>query len=106
MKFIVSAILFSMTIGVFLSMMIFVDIHGWKKLVGTIIVSIFIGFVIAGMLVWETDTNETKWNNGYCYNCGTEWTLVNVQHVKNDSTHYYYTCDNCKEIIDLTQNFS
>jgi hypothetical protein len=102
--FIIVAILMSITGGAFISMIILANtkISGWKEVVIGIILSIAIGCAISGMFVLGTKINADSWNNGNCYNCNTQWELVNVQKMRS-TTHYYYSCPNCGEVIDLTQ---
>jgi hypothetical protein len=101
--FTVCFVLFTLTVGAFLSLMIWVDAKGWKKFVGCCFTSVLIGLFCAGMFQMEHNGNINKWNDGYCPTCGEQWKLVNVEHRINSGTHYYYTCENCGIVIDLTQ---
>jgi predicted RNA-binding Zn-ribbon protein involved in translation (DUF1610 family) len=103
--FVIVAVLMSITVGAFLSMCIIsnTNLKGWKKAIIGIAISVAIGCAISEMFVLEAKSNQTAWNNGYCYSCDTQWELVNVQKTRG-GMHYFYTCPNCGEIIDLTQN--
>lgn len=70
-----------------------------KSLVG-IIVSLTFGFFVGGMLYLEEERDTDLWNNGYC-ECGNEWEFKNADKHKM-TTRYYYYCDECGEIIELT----
>jgi hypothetical protein len=90
----------SIPIGLFFSMIFFADSHGWKKAVGSIAVSVLISGAITGMMMLESSNNKNLWNDGNCYNCETQWTLVNAQYVRNDGTHYFYTCESCEKLLN------
>jgi len=42
-----------------------------------------------------------KWNEGYCPDCGGEYSLVDISYIRYIGNVYYYTCDNCGKIIEL-----
>ena len=79
--------------------------HFVKGLIRTIA---FIG-VISGMLyigIMLSYNSEGKdWNNGQHENCG-QWEMFDVEKSRHDSTHYYYKCNECGKVIDLSTNFT
>lgn len=103
--FVVTGLLMSITVGGFMSLMFTSGMKdGWKKAVVAIIVSLAIGFGISGLFVLERKGDERAWNNGHCH-CGTEWELINVEHLKNSGELYYYGCDDCGAMIRTHSNF-
>ena len=73
----------------------------WKKAVVFILVSCGIGAILTGGFALDVKQNDFIWNNGYC-NCGGEWDFVNGSTYRN-STHYFYQCEDCEKIIELSQ---
>jgi hypothetical protein len=103
--FIVVGLFMSITVGGFLSMMFTSGMKdGWKKVVVAIIIAFAIGFGVSGLFALERKGDEMAWNNGHC-ECGTEWELVDVEHLKNSGELYYYGCDNCGAVIRTHSNF-
>ena len=49
----------------------------------------------------EKKQADTLYNNGICLKCGTEFHLINVEHVHNGGNHYFYACEN-EHIIECT----
>lgn len=67
------------------------------------LLTIFTTFIIAEK---ENSQNQEKllWNGGICSICQEPWNFSNAS--RNGAiTHYYYFCDNCGKVIDLTQQF-
>lgn len=58
--------------------------------------------VIAGGFTCEYYGDQDTWNGGHC-ECGGDWRLVNVQRYKG-VTRYYYECETCLNLIELTNN--
>lgn len=59
-------------------------------------------FSIGLLFYCEAKGNYNKWNGGFCPNCQTAWRFSGGSHYRN-TTHYYYVCDNCGKVIELTQ---
>ena len=103
--FVVVGLIMSVSVGGFMSLMFTSGMKdGWKKVVVAIIVALAIGFGISGLFALERKGDEMAWNNGHC-ECGTEWGLVDVEHLKNSGELYYYGCDNCGNVISTHSNF-
>ena len=103
--FVVVGLIMSVSVGGFMSLMFTSGMKdGWKKAVVAIIVALAIGFGISGLFALERKGDEMAWNNGHC-ECGTEWGLVDVEHLKNSGELYYYGCDNCGNVIRTHSNF-
>ena len=103
--FIIVGLFMGIAVGRFLNMMFTSGMKdGWKKVVVSIIFALAIGFGISGLFALERKGDEMVWNNGYC-ECGTEWELVNIEHLKNSGELYYYGCDGCGAVIRTHSNF-
>ena len=103
--FVVGGLLMSVTVGGFMSLMFTSGMKdGWKKVVVAIIVALAIGFGISGLFALERKGDEMAWNNGTC-ECGGEWDLIDVEHLKNSGELYYYECEDCGYVIRLHSNF-
>lgn len=103
--FVVVGLIMSISVGGFMSLMFTSGMKdGWKKVVVAIITSLLIGFGISGMFAMERKGDEMVWNNGSC-GCGTEWELIDVEHLRNSGELYYYGCDNCGAVIRTHSNF-
>ena len=76
-----------------------------KGLIKTIaFVSAISGMLYIGvMLSYKSDVKT--WNNGQHENCG-QWEMFDVEKNRHGSTHYYYKCNECGKIIDLSTNFT
>lgn len=59
-----------------------------------------IGLAI-GICTLEAAIDKDTWNNGYCH-CGGEFEFSNAAHRKNAGNYYYYNCQNCGYVIELT----
>lgn len=106
MLFFIMGIVASLTFGLFLSAIFFSSIN-FRSTITQIflytITSLVIGFGFIGMIVWENEASLSVWNDGKCSNCGEELRFVNASRYKF-GTYYYYTCDNCGNIIELDFN--
>ena len=76
-----------------------------KGLIKTIaFVSAISGMLYIGvMLSYKSDVKT--WNNGQHEKCG-QWEMFDVEKNSHGSTHYYYKCNECGKIIDLSTNFT
>lgn len=55
------------------------------------------------LLSYQTDAKE--WNDGYCVKCEEPLRFSSASHYKG-TTYYYWTCDNCGSVIELTNDFT
>lgn len=103
--FIIIAIFFTFTIGLFFGILFTNEIKSnWKKKVITIIIALFVGCGLSGLLYTEQKHDIITWNDGYC-ECGGEWKFSNVEHLKNSRNLYFWYCDDCGKVIELHSNF-
>jgi hypothetical protein len=104
--FIITGIGMTIIIGVFVALMLTSEMkRGWKKNLTTILLALAIGFGIGGLLTLDHIGDEQRWNNGHC-TCGGEWELADVEKgYRNGSTTYYYSCEECNEVISTHTNF-
>lgn len=75
------------------------------KLLASIGIFVICGGFVSSVFCLEDMQERNLWNNGICSVCGSEMRFNNASRSKN-VTHYYYVCDNCGHLIDVTQNFS
>lgn len=90
-------------VGIFLGIMVAAGAKtkkGWWA--SFLLTALIATSVIAGGFTGEYYSDRDDWNGGNCP-CGGEWQLVNVQKYKG-STHYFYECGTCSDVIDLTNN--
>ena len=83
--------------------------NGRKRFVKGLIRTIaFIG-VISGMLyvgIMLSYKSDVKiWNNGQHENCG-QWEMFDIEKSRHGLTRYYYKCNECGKVIDLSTNFT
>lgn len=67
--------------------------------VGITVGMIALGF---GICAVEAKMDESVWNGGICQ-CGGEFTFSSADHLRNGGNLYYYTCNNCGEVIETHQ---
>ena len=106
MLFVILGIIASLTFGLFLSAILFSSINFRSEITEIILytaTSLIIGFSLVGAMVWENEASLSLWNDGKCSNCGEELRFVNASRYKF-GTYYYYTCDNCGNIVELDFN--
>lgn len=102
--FIITAIFFTLTVGLFFGAIFTTEMKGTKRTVLAIIIAICVGSGISAMFCLEHKSDENLWNGGYCQ-CGTEWTFSNAEHTRNSGDLYYWHCENCDTIIKLHSQF-
>ena len=103
--FIITAIVMTLTIGLFVGGMF---TSGMKnsavRLTVTLIVASIIGTGIAGLFALETKMDEEQYNEGVCVYCDGNYKLTSVDHLKNGGELYYYSCNNCGDVIRTHRN--
>ncbi len=107
--FIITGIVMTLVVGVFMSICIMGTVEmkeGWLRNLVTVILALVIGFTVGGLLTLENIGDRESWNNGHC-ECGGSWELVDVEKgYRNGSTTYYYTCEECDNLISTHSNFN
>ena len=103
-SFIVSALVFSATIGVILSYIIVTtfEINNTKKDINykpllVTIVALIIGFGLSGLLSIDYHYTQEIYNSGVHRDCG-QWELFDIEKDKGCRT-YYYKCNECGELL-------
>ena len=56
---------------------------------------------VIGLGCLEQSMNADTWNEGIC-GCGGEYEFSNAGHRKNGGNYYYYTCNECGQLIETT----
>lgn len=62
-------------------------------------ITLLFGFVYC-ICTLEEKQDLKAWNNGYC-RCSGKWVYSNTSRTQN-VTKYYFKCDKCNRILDLT----
>ena len=73
----------------------------WGRVVAFILGTIITTLIAAGVFYLDCSSNKVKWNDGKCP-CGGSYQFSNASNY-HGSTYYYYSCDNCGNVIELTQ---
>ena len=63
-----------------------------------IIMHLLIGALFVFMMImvhYEVKAAIEEYNDGICLNCGGNYHLAGVYHVKNSGDYYIYECENC-----------
>ena len=102
---IVLAIIFTVTIGLFLGCMITSNMKGWKRGVVALLIAVCVGCGISAMFCAERKSDIKAWNNGFC-ECGYEWKFSNAEHLRNSGNLYYWYCEDCGKVIELHTQFT
>jgi hypothetical protein len=68
-----------------------------------ITLALFAVAIVAGVGLGclEQSINADTWNEGIC-RCGGEYEFSNAGHRKNGGNYYYYTCNECGQVIETT----
>lgn len=61
--------------------------------------------VLSGIFCLSYNADAKEWNDGYCVKCEEPLRFSSASNYKG-TTYYYWTCDNCGSIIELTHNFT
>lgn len=107
-EFVICAVIMTFTLGAYISIIIVATfMKNNKTIVKNIvrfIIALTIGCLVSFALVSESNANDKTWNNGYCTQCGNPYRFVNVDR-SFSTTRYYWTCDNCRKVIELQKNY-
>lgn len=101
--FIISALVFSATLGIILSYIIVSTFENntkrdikYKPLLVTI-VALIIGFGLSGLISIDYKFTQDIYNKGIHRDCG-QWELFDIEKAKGCSI-YYYKCNQCGELL-------
>ena len=96
-EFILTSFFLTITLGVFMGMIIVGLLLEYsspiiKWIVG-IIIAIAIGCGLGTLITLENINDDKAWNNGYCTECNGNYKLISVVDNKNGDDEYYYSCE-------------
>ena len=76
-----------------------------KGLVKTVLfVALISGLIYCGTIL-TVNGDKKIWNNGQHENCG-QWEMFDIERTRHGSMHYYYKCNECGKVVDLSINFT
>ena len=101
MAYVLFGIFMSVTVGLFVAMIVTSSMEGIKQIITMILISGLIGTGLAFLLSTEHKTEDKTWNNGICTECSGNMELISVTATKSNNKTYYYKCDNCGNVIEL-----
>lgn len=102
-------IIFILILGSFPAFIVYNNLdcqHNSKFKIWTITVFVWIlsGGLFFVFIYGQSEYENSLWNNGKCSVCQGNWVFTNASHGKYD-VFYYYKCDNCGRVIELTTNY-
>ena len=101
MAYVLFGIFMSVTVGLFVAMIVTSSMEGIKQIITMILISGLIGAGSAFLLSTEHKAENKAWNNGICTECSGGMELISVTATKSNNKTYYYKCDNCGNVIEL-----
>ena len=101
MAYVLFGIFMSVTVGLFVAMIVTSSMEGIKQIITMILISGIIGAGLAFLLSTEHKTEDKTWNNGICTECSGDMELISVTATKSNNKTYYYKCNDCGNIIEL-----
>lgn len=94
-----------LTIGAFMALLWYSnfgrDVKGGKLI--AVLIACAIGLGVARLMFWDAENQRKIWNNGVCVQCGGQMEFTNTSRARTD-TYYYFQCEDCGKIIELTYN--
>ncbi len=94
-----------LTIGAFMALLWYSNfgrnIKGGKLI--AVLIACAIGLGVARLMFWDAENQRKIWNDGICAQCGGQMEFTNASRVRAD-TYYYFQCEDCGKIIELTCN--
>lgn len=82
---------------------------GKKRLVKGLATTVLFIAVVSGLVYCATildfNSDSKIWNNGQHENCG-QWEMFDIERTRHGSMHYYYKCNECGKVVDLSINFT
>ena len=101
MAYVLFGIFMSVTVGLFVAMIVTSSMKGIKQIITMILISALIGAGLAFLLSTDHKAEDKTWNNGICTECSGNMELISVTTTKSNNKTYYYKCDNCGNVIEL-----
>ena len=101
MAYVLFGIFMSVTVGLFVAMMVTSSMEGIKQIITMILISGLIGAGLAFLLSTENKAEDKTWNSGICTECSGDMELISVTATKSNNKTYYYKCNNCGNVISL-----
>lgn len=95
----------SITVGAFLAILWYANssVTGKGKGAIAILMALAIGLGVTRMLYWDAENQRKIWNDGICAKCGGKMEFTSASRTRAD-TYYYFQCEDCGKIIELTYN--
>ena len=95
----------SITVGAFLAMLWYANssMTGKGKGAIAILMAFAIGLGVARLMFWDAENQRKIWNDGICVQCGGSMEFTSASRARAD-TYYYFQCEDCGKIIELTYN--
>lgn len=94
-----------LTIGAFMALFWYSNfgrsVKGGKLI--AVLIACAIGLGVARLMFWDAENQRKIWNDGICVQCGGSMEFTNASRVRAD-TYYYFQCEDCGKIIELTYN--
>ena len=101
MAYVLFGIFMSVTVGLFVAMIVTSSMEGIKQIVTMILISALIGAGLSFLLSTEHKAEDKAWNNGICTECSGDMELISVTATKSNNKTYYYKCNDCGNVISL-----
>ena len=101
MAYVLFGIFMSVTVGLFVALMVTSSMEGIKKIITMILISALIGAGFAFLLSTDHKAEDKAWNNGICTECSGDMELISVTATKSNNKTYYYKCNDCNHVITL-----
>lgn len=76
-----------------------------KSIIIALLIATLLSSIVGGIFVGLSIRDNHLWNNGSCPSCDTPWELFDVEHIQNQTTFYYYQCDECDDVIKTMKHF-
>lgn len=94
-----------LTIGAFMTLLWYSnfgrDVKGGKLI--AVLIACAIGLGVARLMFWDAENQRKIWNDGICVQCGGSMEFTSASRARVD-TYYYFQCEDCGKIIELTYN--
>ena len=95
----------SISVGAFPAMLWYANssVTGTGKGAIAILMALAIGLGMARLIFWDAENQQKIWNDGICVQCGGSMEFKSASRARID-TYYYFQCEDCGKIIELTHN--